>query len=83
MTSYHGIRRAGNRQEIDRRTWADVARVRFPVNVSGYGEYLMTEPIMFGQAFEEPPFFTFSAVGDLQVTGEVRAIGWPTEAAGS
>ena len=77
MTSYHGVRRAQNRQEIDRRTWAELERVRFNLQVTGAGEYLMEEPIMFGQAFEEPPFFTWSGVGEGEVFPEVKAIGWP------
>lgn len=77
MTSYHGVRRAQSRQEIDRRTWAEIERIRFNLLVKGAGEYLMVEPIMFGQAYEEPPFFTWSGVGAGEAFPEVKAIGWP------
>lgn len=81
---YGGVRRAEVKQEVDRRTWADLARAGFNVHVTGAGEYLTTEPVMFGQAFEEPPFFTFSAVGAVPEGGaEVKAIGWPAAAPGS
>lgn len=75
---YIPTRRAQVKQEIDRTTWADTTMVVFPVNVEGAGEYLTEEPVMFGQAFESPPFFTFSNVTAPFLPPEVRAIGWPT-----
>lgn len=77
--TYRNIRRAEVRQDVDRRTWADLERAGFDVQVKGYGEYLTVNPIMFGQAFEAPPFFTFSVTGTMAGGGEVKAIGWPTD----
>lgn len=78
--SFIGVRRSENRRDLDRKTWADLTRAGFDVRVTGSGEFLTNEPIMFGKAFEAPPFFTFSSVGGVAIGGpEVKAIGWPVD----
>lgn len=79
MTRYQRLRRADTTQQLDRETWAALDKLKFDSIVRGSGEYLIEDPpIYFGQAFDEPPFFTFSATTGGSVHPEVKAIGWPT-----
>lgn len=79
MTRYQRLRRADTAQQLDRETWASLDKLKFDSIIRGSGEYLIEDPpIYFGQAFDAPPFFTFSATTGGTVHPEVKAIGWPT-----
>jgi hypothetical protein len=81
MTRYRRLRRADTKKQLDRETWATLDKLKFESVVRGAGEYLIEDPpIYFGQAFDAPPFFTFSSVaGNSSTHPEVKAIGWPTD----
>ena len=81
MTRYQRLRRADAAQQQDREAWASLDKLKFDSIIRGAGEYLIEDPpIYFGQAFDAPPFFTFSAVaGEGSTHPEVKAIGWPTD----
>ena len=80
MTRFQRLRRADARGQLDRQTWAGLDKLQFESIIRGAGEYLVDDPpIYFGQAFDSPPFFTFSAVAtDAASFPEVKAIGWPS-----
>lgn len=84
MTRFQRLRRADTRGQLDRGTWAALDKIKFETLVRGAGEYLIDNPpIYFGQAFDSPPFFTFSAVsGNPGTYPEVKAVGWPSVHAG-
>lgn len=84
MTRYQRLRRANTAGDLDRATWAGLDKIKFESIVRGSGEFLV-DPIYFGQAFDSPPFFTYSAVaGPGSATfPEVKAIGWPSVHASS
>jgi hypothetical protein len=58
---YQGISQASRRQELDRDTWAGLDRIEYKFRMVGEGGAI-TEPFMFGQAFDAPPQPTFSVV---------------------
>ncbi len=77
--TYRELRRSTKATELDRGTWAEVTKVTFDVLVKGVGEYLTPEPVWFGEAFDTPPFFTYSAVFRSSPNfSDVRALGLPT-----
>lgn len=74
------IQRDFKKTELDRGTWAELDKIAFDIIVRGTGEYLMEEPIWFGRPFEEPPFFTYSAVfRRFPGIEAVRAVSLPNE----
>ena len=77
--TYRELSRTERETRLDRESWATIAKVGFDVLVKGSGEFLMDEPIMFGRAFEYPPFFTYSAAfRSSPIFSDVRAVGVPT-----
>ena len=78
LRPFRFLRKADRRQELDREQWADLDRIVFEQTVIGEGQHLLEEPIYFGRAFDRPPFFTYSAVGNIDsLTTEVKAISHP------
>lgn len=73
--TYQRTRRAQRRTEIDRGTWAEYDKLNLFTTLEGSGE--ATTVVYFGQAFESPPYFTYSAaakdtdVAFPEVTGSV------------
>lgn len=59
---YPEIRRNDTITDLAKLTEAEYARLEFQQTVFCAGEHVTTEPIKFGRAFEEPPFFTYSGV---------------------
>lgn len=59
------IRGGMSSREIDRRSWAQIERLKYDVIMRGSGEYLMDEPIYFGRAYSAPPTFTYSAAAQV------------------
>lgn len=79
--NYDRVLRAERNREIDRATWSEWNRLEYQQVVYGPGEWLTPEPVMFGRAFESPPYFTFSAAkrGEVVpggVAGFVKRYRW-------
>ena len=84
MTRYRSLRRANTKGKLDRGTWAGLDKLKFQTLVRGGGEAYVG-PIYFGQAFESPPFFTYSAVANLLDNPHpaVHNVGFPSRHAGT
>ncbi len=57
---------------LSRQTEAEYSRLEFQQIVLCTGEHLSVEPIKFGRAFEEPPFFSFSGVVRSNAVGTIK-----------
>jgi hypothetical protein len=74
VTSYYPeIRKNDTITRLDRLTEAEYARLEFQQTVFCAGEHLTIEPIKFGRAFEEPPFFTFAGVVRSNAVGGIAS----------
>ena len=74
MANFRRIRRADQQRSLDKSTWPSLDRLQYDMALSGSGEYLTEEPVMFGQAFDSPPFFTHSSIGDIGGSSKVRSL---------
>lgn len=66
------VRRNDTITTLSRQTEAEYARLEFQQVVLCTGEHLTVEPIKFGRAFEEPPFFSFAGVVRTNAVGTIR-----------
>lgn len=73
------VRIADRQVERERAQWSEIQEFLYSAATLGYGEYLMEEPLYFGQAFAEKPHFTFSAswANEIATGANIRANGWP------
>lgn len=55
---YQQVRKADQKRELDRATWASPTQVILAYDIIGSGE-LTTELIDFGAVFEQSPFFAY------------------------
>lgn len=53
---------------VDRESWPALDKVKFSVRVTGCS--YATAPFWFGQAFEQPPFFTYSMTTNVPASYE-------------
>lgn len=68
------IRRAQQRQEVDRSAHAAPSKVRLNTTITGSGEEIV--PVYFGRGFTEEPFFTFTSTKDYDPPGYPKIDGW-------
>lgn len=62
MGVYDRQRKATLRTDLDRQLWAGLDKTAFNLRVKGTGQHLMPDPLYFGQAYDQPPVFSYSAV---------------------
>lgn len=65
---YKDIKAPVRERSFDRESWAALDKVKFDVHVYG-GCWAIGGPFYFGKAFEDPPFFTYSAVSRVEIEG--------------
>jgi len=63
LSRTRSIRRTSRARQADRGTWAELQKVEFPVLAIGRGQKI-TEPNIFGKAFEHAPMMRYSAVAE-------------------
>lgn len=76
MTMYQRVRRADERNRLDRDTWADNRLLILAYDTLGVGE-IETELIDFGLVFEEVPFFSYGVElqpNETLIAGEFPAV---------